>query len=78
MCQDCSYDGPVNSQYDHMPDPKACQLMMNELGAEWGGGVTFVFSVEPKGTCDMLASRTKTCAAVAGPKTPDYDSCFKY
>ena len=52
-------------------------MMMNELGADWGGGVTFVFSVEPKGTCEMLASRTKTCAAVAGPKTPDYDSCFK-
>ena len=50
--------------------------MMNELGPEWGGGVAFVFQVSPKGSCQMLATKGKTCAAFAGPKTPDYESCF--
>ena len=74
--EDCSYDGPTNNQMDHMPDPKACQMFMNELGPDYGGGVAFVFTASPKGSCQMLASKGKICSAITGPKTPDYDSCF--
>ena len=58
-----------------MPDSLSCQKNINEFGPEWGGGVAFVFYVKPKGSCEMLASKGKSCAAFSGPKIPDYGTC---
>ena len=41
---------------DHMPGPVECQMFMNELGPDFGGGNHFVFELVPKGKCSMLLS----------------------
>jgi hypothetical protein len=53
--EDCSFEAP-NNIMDHMPDPVACQMFMNELGPDFGGGNHFVFEKVPKGKCSMLLS----------------------
>ena len=37
-----------------MENAMVCQQFMNQLGPDWGGGVAFQFSVEPKG-CQLFA-----------------------
>jgi hypothetical protein len=41
---------------DHMPGPVECQMFMNELGPDFGGGNHFVYEKVPKGKCSMLLS----------------------
>ncbi len=46
----------ANNIMDHMPGPTECQMFMNELGPDFGGGTHFVFELLPKGKCSMLLS----------------------
>ena len=76
MAEDCNYNSGAENTMEHMSDPRACQMFMNELGPDYGGGNFFIFQKSPKGTCKMLLSGDRSCLSVSGPPSPAYETCF--
>ena len=74
--EDCNYKGEAANTMDQMADPRSCQMFMNELGPEFGGGNYFIHQKSPKGSCEMLLSNERSCLGVSGPPSPDYETCF--
>ena len=46
--EDCKYKNEAENILGHLADPRKCQMFMNELGPDFGGGNYFIFQKNPQ------------------------------
>ena len=48
MDEDCEYKNEAENILGHLADPRSCQMFMNELGPDFGGGNYLIFQKNPQ------------------------------
>jgi len=74
VAEDCFYSGESVFNLTNVVSATECQGLLKDFGDIYKADV-FVYDGTPTYLCELQVTNKRTCIALAGPDTPDYDIC---